>query len=132
MVMIFAERIHRLFEGIAKRYLEARIPPAPDAPAVINDIIVQFANAYPEATRDDWRSFTRALATEMYGRGYDDGRLFNEPIDFAAPDGVMNQIDRQWRETEPVDLLHPNVIVLDEQPSDGIITDEQIRRMNSS
>lgn len=125
---IFADRIHRFFKRLARWYLDEQ--PTPRLPDRYEQILTEYANEYPYATRAQWKHFSLLVAAQAFGDGYQVRVDEEEPIeDMDRPDRVANQLDRNWRD-KPIDLINPDVVVPEVEPPEAVITEDQLRRMS--
>lgn len=105
----FARAFRNLAQRLRKRFYEG-----PSPPQRLSDIVVAFANAHPEATRQDWAEFAAAHAAECYRSGYQRGYEWTER-DLARrdpmvdPEHMMDELGHGWDWLdEPVDLYDPD------------------------
>ena len=128
--MIFADRVHRFFKRLAEWYLDRELmQPLPDE---YQHIAAEWANANPYATRAQWKHFAIMLASQAFDDGYNRCSFEQEDLgddfDPMKPERVADALDPAWRDT-PMDLINSDHIVPEEELSDGMITDDQLRRM---
>ena len=128
--MIFADRVHRFFKRLAEWYLD-RDPMKP-LPEEYERVVTEWANANPYATRSQWRHILLLLASQAYDDGYNRCSFeqddLGDDFDPLKPERVADALDPGWRDL-PMDLVNPDWVVPEEEPSEGIMTDDQLRRM---
>lgn len=75
---------------------------------------IDFANMFPNATREQWVNFTSGLAEEVWRSAYLHGVEWaaREDMDLD-PEEVMDQIDPEWRDS-PAVLEDPERVVPEE------------------
>ena len=85
----------------AEKYLE-RYYEGPEPPVRLADIVIEFANLYPTATRAQWVRFVTEHAREAYRSGYQRGYEYVErdPDFFSKdmpPEMIADLHDPDWR-----------------------------------
>jgi hypothetical protein len=106
----------------------------PSAPDRLIDIVEDFSNHNPRATRAEWAAFAVAHAAECYRAGYMRGVEYTEraPETWRPdvdPEVIADGLDPEWRKSAPISLDDPGGIILDELDITQTI-DEQIRQVN--
>jgi len=122
----FGKFVRKVGEKLVGKYYEG-----PELPDRIRDMVVEFANDHPRATKGDWVDFATALLSETYEagwlRGYErDARTYDWRPDIA-PEVLADMLDPTWREDgRGILLREAGAIVVDEPP-----TEEDILRRQS-
>ena len=97
------------FEKLAGSFYQGPKPPEER----LRQHAVDFANMYPNATRQHWVNFAAGLAEEVWRSAYVHGLEWSAREDMDAlpsPEEVMDQIDPEWRDSPSV-LEDPDRIV---------------------
>jgi hypothetical protein len=89
--------LSRRAEKFLDKYYEG-----PEPPQRISDLVIEFANLYPTATRSQWLRFATEHAREAYRAGYQRGYEYVErdPDFFRTdlpPDMIADMHDPDWR-----------------------------------
>lgn len=130
--MIFSDRIHRQLKRLARWYLGDELPSQPEQFSdLYEDMLTQFANMYPDATRAQWQHFAMTLSTLAFGdgRAYEQNLQLEVDVKLGAPEDMADKLDRNWRVSPPLDLMDPDGIVPEQEKTEGQLTDDFLRRM---
>lgn len=73
------------------------------------DLVADFANRAPTATRAEWVAFAQEHARHVYQAGFQRGyehseRLEVKPWDLTDPDAIADAYDPDWRNGSGIDL----------------------------
>jgi len=119
--------LRRSVERALNRYDEG-----PDAPSRLMDMVVDFANDNPHATRAEWTAFAGAHAAECYRAGWTRGAEYVERVPElwrpdVPPEAMADALDPDWRNSPSVldDPGAPVPEVLDERRLEEL----QMRRL---
>lgn len=80
----------------------------PEPPGRLDEVVLLFANARPDATRREWAHFAAGHAAEAYRQGYVRGFERGErdpaaqPWRVTPPEQVADQAFPGWRDSEPL------------------------------
>ena len=102
----------------------------PEPPARLLDMVADWANENPRATRGEWASFARGMAREAFMLGYLSGYSSASSVEGLDPDAAADAVDPSWRSSPPVDaaIEHAGAPVLDEVLDDYALTDDVLER----
>lgn len=124
--------IRNVTQRIRKTYYEG-----PDPPNRIRAMVNDFANAHPQATRQDWVEFSSSLAEEFYRSAYTRGLEWSErdlerrePLTDPALLAEAEGNDYDWGK---VGIVYDNSDIVDDDepksPSDIERQEEQYREL---
>ncbi len=115
--------LRRTIERLLKRWYEGEEPPDR-----LGDMIVQWANENPNATRGEFLSMAIQITEESWMSGFSRGVEYVERdpefFEDRQPDTIADAFDPTWREESPAITLDgdPNEIV----PPDEVIEFEDL------
>lgn len=101
----------------------------PQPPKRLEQQVLSFAEFYPKATRAEWVEFATRFAEECYRIGYTRGVEWAERDgeEGTDPEALMDEIDPDWRSSDPVKLTNPDGVPPEERddgtPNMGDIED---------
>jgi hypothetical protein len=98
----------------------------PEPPKRIKAIVVDFANSFPNATRDEWVKFSSELAEEFYTSGYMRGLEWSERDldrrDPQLPPEVLAEAEGHSWEWGRVGIVYDNSNEVEEETT-GVVSD---------
>lgn len=114
----------------AEEYLD-RFYAGPIPPTHHTDLVAEWANANPKASRLEWMDFSLKLARMAYSEGYMQGaeaKLVDEDPSMT-PDTIADAVDPGWRRRKPLALEDPDLPPTAEPLSSFALTDDLVERM---
>lgn len=114
----FARLARRLLERWAGTYYEG-----PKAPSRLGEMVVEFANLYPHATRSEWVVFAQHHADECYRGGFVRGaewaeRDYQSRMPDVTPEELADNEAPDWRWSPNIMLLGNDVTVFEVNDED--------------
>jgi hypothetical protein len=127
--------LKRWLKRTAEKLL-ARYDEGPEAPARLTQMVVDFADHNPRATRGEWAEFAAAHAAECYRTGWVRGAEYIERVPEVwrpdvPPEEVADSLDPEWRHSPPV-ILDPRGIPPEEPEPDGMVMGRNLRRYGAA
>jgi hypothetical protein len=118
----------------ARKEAKAAVPKAPEER--LSAMVVIYANMHTRSTRAEWVAFAIEHAIESYRSGFLAGLQHAERIDLPpgmTPELVADMATPGWQASAPVKLEgDPYVNVEEEPPSEGVLTEDQLKRLARS
>lgn len=105
----------------------------PDPPERLREMVIDFANHHPRATRVEWVDFAAGIADECFRSGYVRGYDYTERTPDWRPDVppevLADWIDPTWKWQHGISLETPKGIPLEEQDQESDIMKRQVDEM---
>jgi len=127
-------RLGRMMRNALERFAKSFYE-GPHPPLRLQEMVIDFANSNPRATRKEWVAFAAGQAEEAYKAGYIRGLEYSERDETyraqvkEVPDQVADQLDPDWRWSPGIKLEGPPQDIPEEEDIEPFeVTLERIER----
>ena len=106
-----------------------------EPPARLGEMVIEFANTHPHATRAEWAAFAMGHSEECYRSGYVRGRESAErdyEVPSVSPEEVADELDPDWRWSPGIVLGgDPDATVMEVNDDDALAEAEVVAYQQS-